>query len=356
MKKQPIPGAKPVAAPKLPDAPLRQGFYRATLDDGTELVAEWREHGKGTGKRWWKYVSAEPTAEKTPVPLEENGRHVVSFSPASKGAVDELMTRELTVDEKIERVYQDFLRHDDTDTRFQCDIPPNRRLNVGDAIEYGNLEECRVAGVREEGRILVFSYRAFERKHGKVIDLGTAYRAVYWTEVLPLVVGTSAFARQSRIYGAYLNSTLKSIITRGLRGLDDSPKYQRDYVWTQQDKELFLDSVFAGRELGRFIFITREYPHIDQVLDGKQRIHCLMEFVTSQIPYRGAYWHELSRQDRLLFEGRSVQFAELKEAHFSPADFMEIFLEVNVAGVPQSEEHLAAVRDMLEAARAKEKA
>ena len=354
MKKQAVSGTKSAASPLGSETPARQGFYHVTQANGAKLLAEWREHGKNTGKRWYIYVSEDPTVDKKPVELDIATSPVVAFTPASKTDVESMLKRELTGAERIESAYQSILKHGDLDERFDCEIPASRQVQVGDAIEYGSLHECAVVATRENGRIVIFTHRVIETKHGVTRDLGLDYRAVHWTDVLPRVESESAIGQRSRMHGAYMNSTLKAIISRAFRGLDDSPKYQRDYVWTLEDKERFIDSVFAGRELGRFIFIRREFPHVDQVLDGKQRINCLREFLTSRLQYRGLYWHELSRQDRLLFEGRSVQFAELPEERFTPADFIEIFLEVNVAGVPQSEEHLAHVRQMLADERAKE--
>lgn len=344
------PGTRPAKINPIPDMPIRQGFYLVTLKNGTEMVAEWRERGKNTGKRWWTYVSSDPTVEKKPVPLDQI---VVKFRLAGKGDVDNALKREPTLEEKIQEAYNTFVKSDDTDERYKTAIPASRLLKAGDKVYYGSLQDPTVVGVFDEGRIVVFSHHHVVTRHGQTEDFGLQYRAVYWTEVLPRTEGASQFGKESRIYGAYLNSTLKSIITRGLRGVDDSPKYQRDYVWTAQDKENFLESVFGARELGRFIFIERPYPHMTQVLDGKQRLNCLMEFVTSQIPYRGVYWHDLSWRDRHLFEGRSIQYADLKEERFTQADLMEIFLEVNIAGVPQSEEHLANVRKMLDEERSK---
>lgn len=346
MNKRTTTGAAPAAASQ----PARQGFYMAILAKGERVVAEWREYDKAVGKCWWQHVSAEPTQEKAPVPLE----NVVGYENVNKTIVEQALKRAPTLDETIEAAYHSYVSSDEIDLRYNCDIPPARMLKVGDELMYGNLDEVKVVAVRDEGRVIVFSYHKVESKSGQTIDHGTQYRATYWTEVLPKANGSSAFAKETKIYGAYSNSTLKSIISRALRGMDDTPKYQRDYTWALDDKERFLESVFAGRELGRFIFVQRPYPHVDQVLDGKQRINCLMEFVTSRIAYKGLFWHELSHSDRRRFEGRSVQFADLQEVRFTPADLMEIFLEVNVAGVPQSEEHLASVRQMLDEERAKE--
>ena len=51
---------------------------------------------------------------------------------------------------------------------------------------------------------------------------------------------------------------------------------------------------------------------IDELVDGKQRLHCLVEFMTSQRPYRGVYWHELNRLDPHVFEDRTIPMLELQ--------------------------------------------
>lgn len=132
-----------------------------------------------------------------------------------------------------------------------------------------------------------------------------------------------------------------------VRGLDSAPDFQRDYVWTPDDQQRYLDSLMAGRDLGRFIIVNRPYPNRDQVLDGKQRLNCLMMFLRSEISWRGLHWHEMTPGDRSRLENRVVQIAKVDEGRYSKADLLRIFLEVNAGGVPQSDEHLARVREML---------
>jgi hypothetical protein len=87
--------------------PKRQGFYEVTLDDGTECIAEWREQDKKDGKQWWRYVSDDPTVEKTPVLLTS----VKAWRPALKEQIEQALKRELTKAERIEAAVADHLRH-----------------------------------------------------------------------------------------------------------------------------------------------------------------------------------------------------------------------------------------------------
>lgn len=330
--------------------PARQGFYRVTLQDGTELIAEWRENTKAEGKRWWQYVSDSPTAEKTPVPLDG----VVDYGPVEKRAVEKLLHRELTTEGKLDAAYASFMSTESLNHRTPCMIPPGRQIEVGDELEVGLLRDVKAVELRDDGQVVIFSFRDVNHNYGNPQDLGIKYRGAHWTEVLVKKhIRKETLTLDSRMFNAYRSSTLDVVINKMLRGVDDTPDYQRGYAWSDKDKELYLDSVFAGRELGRFIFIRRGYPHRDQILDGKQRLNCLYDFVTSQLAYGGVYWHELSPRDRDRIENRSIQFAELHQNEFTRADFLQIFLEVNAAGVPQTEEHLARVRAMLKDERSK---
>ncbi len=49
-----------------------------------------------------------------------------------------------------------------------------------------------------------------------------------------------------------------------------------------------------------------------------------------------------------------VQIARVDEDRYTRADLLRIFLEVNAGGVPQSDEHLNHVRELLAAEEANE--
>lgn len=326
--------------------PKRQGFYEVELCDGsTRLIAEWRERDKVQGKVWWQHVSDDPTAEKQPQLLHD----VKRWRNADKAAIELALKREPTVAERIEAAVKDNARYYDLYEIRTLPPPPNRRLQPGDALELGALKDCKVIETRDEGRLVILSYRNIKRERGVETDLGLDYRAVHWTQVVPTACNRAdSLVSEPLMYDGYRTSTLSSLLSRQLRGLNDNPAYQRGYVWTAEDKERLLDSLFHGREIGRFIFVNNPYPQPDEILDGKQRLTTLWEFFTSQIAYKGVYWHELSPRDRDRIEGRSIQYADLPGSRYSKADLLRIFLELNAAGVPQTEEHLRHVRQMLD--------
>lgn len=331
--------------------PSRQGFYKVRTTSGRVLIAEWRELDKKIGKSWYEHIGESPTAEKVPTLVVD----VQGYMAASKDEIASALHREQTVPEKIQKAYESYCRTVGIYRERRTDHPPAcRQLSIGDEVYLGALIDCKVVGLFDEGRTVVISHRDRKRVYGKEVDNGTAYMAIAWTDVTK--VGDSAedsIAVEPLMWGGYTNSTVDSLMSMYAQGLADSPDYQRGYVWTDEDKQRYLSSLVEGRELGRFIFVRYGYPREDEVLDGKQRLNCLWQFFTSQIAYKGRFWHELSRKDRSLIEVRSVQWATLPGSSYTRADLLKIFLEVNAAGVPQTEEHLAKVRALLAQEEAK---
>ena len=64
------------------------------------------------------------------------------------------------------------------------------------------------------------------------------------------------------------------------RGLIDNPDYQRGYVWTLEDKQKLIQSIFNRADIGKFVFIEdenyREYRL--EVIDGKQRLRAILDY------------------------------------------------------------------------------
>jgi hypothetical protein len=314
--------------------PRRPVFYEAQLEGGEVVIAEWANHD-GKGRRWWRHVSDEPTQVKTPRALDG----VVGYRSASTASVEKSLRRELTTEERIQEALRTYLSRN-SEARALCGpLPPvNRQLAVGDAAQVGALRECTVAAVAEGGQVIVVR---------SMTDSGDSFMAMHWSQVCP---GKPDYTRKltsdSLISNDYLAGQLYGLIERVRDGLDDSPDYQRGYAWNDSDKALFLDSLFNGREIGRFLFVVKPSFRYE-VVDGKQRLNCVWELVTSAIAYRGVYWHEMTLADRMRIERRVVQFADLSSERYTRADLLRIFLEVNVAGVPQTEEHLKHVRQLL---------
>jgi hypothetical protein len=333
--------------------PARQGFYKARKANGELVIAEWREHEPAVGKAWWTYVTHDPTVEKVRVPLAD----VVGYAKVDEAEVKRFLQRASTREEQIEDAYASYQRRNSIHPFVRRPVPPNRRVQVGQEVLVGKLRDAVVAGVYQDGEVVVV-----EHSDVKPRPDGTEHRSFgtwHWIDVLPkepakasALAYTPPFSAQ-----AYLSSPLRTLIGRMYKdGVKDNPDYQRGYAWTEADKIRFLDTVFAGRPTGTFVFVKRQGGAPDELLDGKQRMTTLLELVMSVLPYRGVYWHEMTEEDRNIVFQRPVQFAELDDQQYSEADFYEIFLAVNAAGVPQTEEHLNSVREKLAALRAAEAA
>lgn len=341
-------------------APTRQGFYRVRLDNGEKRIAEWREYDKKTGKRWWTYTSADPTVDKTRVPLVgPKGAPVVGYAKIDESEVERFLQRERTREEKIEDSVAQLRKNQEMYPEFKVDIPPNRLLKIGQDVIMGHHTDVKVAALHDEGQIVTIESHRIETKHGQTVDHGISFSSHLWLNVIPKVAPVAKGLARSAVFSTqtHFNTPVHILVRRMYsEGVSDNPEYQRKYEWTLDDKNRFLESVFAGRHLGSFLFVKESPPHADVLFDGKQRMHTLLELISSVLPYKGVYWHEMDPSDRQTALNRSVQFAELDSKIYSRADLLEIFLEVNAAGVPQTEEHLAHVRGLLAAERAKEAA
>lgn len=335
--------------------PVRQGYYWAHRDGSEPVIAQFTRKKTKAGEQcaWLQYVSEDPTAVKEPVPLEG----VTGYHVATKTEIEKALAREPTNQERIDAALKGFRDHASIYQGYRkVDIPQSRRLTIGQSVEVGRLEECRVEALGDDGQIVVISHLPLPDRDRKESQTSRkrVYGAWHWTEVdvvgVPLLPARARDAHPLHFSQMQLSSLLSRLITGNLQ---DSPDYQRGYVWTDEDRERFLDSVFAHRDLGKLAILRRKYPHRDEILDGKQRLLTLLAFYSSQLAHRGAYWHELAYQDRAIILSQLVSVAEVHETE-SRAYILETFLELNTAGVPQSAEHLEHVRKLLEEERAKE--
>jgi hypothetical protein len=334
--------------------PARQGFYKVRVTTGELVIAEWREHEKAAGKRWWTYASADPTVDKTRVPLDG----VVGYAKVDDVEVERFLKRAPTREEKIEEAYRSYQSRNSLPKPVRRAVPENRRLTVGQEVQVGQLTEAVVAGLYEDGEVVVVEHGGDKLRNGGGVGPRT-FGTWHWMAVLPKSAPKASGMAHTPSYSVqtYLSTPIGTLVRRVYsEGVQDNPEYQRGYAWTGDDKARFLDTLFAGRPMGNFIFVTHSDGRGDEVLDGKQRLSTLLELVMSVLPYRGVYWHEMSDADRNTVMQRPAQFADLSDKQYTEADFWDIFLDVNAAGVPQTEEHLNFARSRRDALRAAEAA
>lgn len=257
--------------------------------------------------------------------------------------------KELTVEEKLIQEKQNALNNIERELAYINE--PSYLFNLGDKVRYGNLKESIVDEILYDGKVYGLKCIATNNNYGHPYDYET-YRVVSWTEIRPLEHGDTSFAENQDVKLYFNNSHIESLIHKHYHfGVDFNPDYQRGYVWTQEDKELLLDSVFKNIDIGKFVFIRlSDYEWMErnfgyEILDGKQRLSTLIDFYENKIAYKGKYYNDLSGMDKAVFKNHMVSVAEVNET--DKKTILKYFLMLNRTGKAMDETHLKAVEDML---------
>ena len=223
---------------------------------------------------------------------------------------------------------------------------PSYRFAVGDKVEVGQLLNCVVDEILESGYMYLI-------RSGPNSD---NYSSWVWTNVRPLGDDKDTeFAKRdsalSRLH--YSNRNMYSLLNyHYLFGVDFNPDYQRGSVWDEEDREKLLDSIFAGREIGYFVFKRLPFTETSkdgsyyEIVDGKQRMLTLLAFYENRFPYKGVFYNDLSFLDKNWFMDASISIAELDQ-NTTRAEVLEVFLALNEGGKPVAKEVLDHARELL---------
>jgi len=134
--------------------------------------------------------------------------------------------------------------------------------------------------------------------------------------------------------------------------------YQREFVWTLEDKQSFIDSIYNNISLGKVILRERGFEWNRQqallgntvfgykdIVDGKQRLNCILSFLQDEFPdSKGFYYSEFSKASQNQFLNHQLLgYAKLDE-NASDKDVIDCFLRTNFSGVQMSKEHLEYIK------------
>jgi uncharacterized protein with ParB-like and HNH nuclease domain len=144
-------------------------------------------------------------------------------------------------------------------------------------------------------------------------------------------------------------SNFKKTIEKFIKedGLNLSPDFQRDYVWTKNQKSRYIEHLLKGGRTGTTLIFN--YPGWYkgesggmEVIDGKQRISAILDFLNNEIPAFSHLCCDFEKQIPLRYylEYMIVDFE-------SRVDVLKLYLQLNEAGTPHTEAELAKVRELL---------
>lgn len=226
---------------------------------------------------------------------------------------------------------------------------PSYFFNVGDKVRYGGWESTVVTAVFDDGAFYEVESISNKGEKGE----HTSRNIVTWLSLRRLEYGDTSFTSNEDIRLNYNNSSVESLLSKHtLFGVDFNPDYQRELVWEDKDRELLLDSLFMGADIGRFVFRVKNDDEVSldgpyyEIVDGKQRMMALLDFYADRYPYKGAFYSDLSAKDRRTFKNASVSIAEAR--NLSKKDTLRLFIMLNRGGRPISEEVVRRAKKMLE--------
>ena len=224
---------------------------------------------------------------------------------------------------------------------------PSYFFNVGDKVRYGGWNSTVITAVFDGG---TFYEVVTSNKEGK--GERTSKNIVMWLDLRRLEYGETSFTSNENIRLSYSNASVESLLSKHLLfGVDFNPDYQRELVWDDKDRELLLDSLFMGADIGRFVFRVKDDNETElngpfyEIVDGKQRMLALLDFYADRYPYKGAFFSDLSAKDRCTFKNSSVSIADVQ--NLSKKDTLRLFIMLNRGGRLVSEKIIRKAEEML---------
>jgi len=135
--------------------------------------------------------------------------------------------------------------------------------------------------------------------------------------------------------------------------------YQRELVWTLEQKQLLIESIYQEIEIGKFLFRYNSWSKLEKEMkesghghsfdcvDGRQRFFAILHFIQNEYPdSHGNYWNDLSLTAQRRFLGyANLSYGELSESA-TDEDVIDNFLMLNHSGQPMSPEHIAFVQSI----------
>ena len=222
---------------------------------------------------------------------------------------------------------------------------PTYSFDIGEEVVFGGFKKRIIKEKLFDGKAYVLECT---NEKDEVL-----YRVATWVSIRPMTCKDTHFAvNYTDTDLVYYPSTIDSLLAKYYDfGVDMCPDYQRDYVWTDEDKNYLLESVFLGLDIGKFVFVHNsdkkwhETGFSYEILDGKQRLSTLLAFYENRLPYKGYYYNDLSAADRRAFRNLHVTFAELTTDDRNT--ILKCFVKLNRGGRIMDKEHLHKVEEMI---------
>jgi hypothetical protein len=228
-------------------------------------------------------------------------------------------------------------------------LNPTRQFIVGERVQWGAIEETYIREVYENG--LYYKIESLNVQRSRQYPPENEVRLAEWIEIFKYNQNKPTKFRKPEEYRIrYSNSGIDSLLNMVyFFGVDFDVDYQRDHVWTLDDKIALIDSIFNNVDIGKFVFVERPMGcdrKLLEIIDGKQRLTAICEFVEGRFQYNGYYYDELSFSDKNKINSHGISYGYLENP--SRRAIFETFIKLNTAGRPMKNEDIDKVKKLLD--------
>lgn len=232
-----------------------------------------------------------------------------------------------------------------------------RNFEVGQEVVYGAHEKAVVIDKDETGLLYLIHCKYESTSTGSFSSQEKSFDKKYWqpwTDLLPKrnseeIKNIPQFTERDDMRLSFYQTSLSSFDSIVYHfGIDIEPEYQRGLVWQLEDKQKLIDSIFKGIDIGKFVFIRRDFDEkgaLYEILDGKQRLTTIIEYREDRFRFNGLLFSELHPYDQSHIKGYHIATAEITNP--TKEQIYKYFLRLNTGGKPIDISHLQKVEGLL---------
>ena len=260
------------------------------------------------------------------------------------------MAKKLSEQERIKQNLINELK----DLYKQTQTKPTIYYKVSDKVDAGNFYKSTVVEVLNYGQIYKIHHIVKTEKYGKV-TITEFNRYVAWHDIFPITNNKEVLQVQEDLFIQFSQRDIHGLLNTFYHfGIDTNPDYQRGNVWTLEDKQKLIDSIYENIDIGKFVLIRRPYgvdSPLYEILDGKQRLLTIVDFYEGRFEWRGKTIRDLSTRDQNHFIDYRIAWGDVSSVGGSDMVTDEqkykYFLKLNTGGQPVDPSHIAKVESLL---------
>ena len=208
-------------------------------------------------------------------------------------------------------------------------------------------------------KVKVIAFTIWEIKKKPEIANNEKYAARHWRQIFPVVENPEIIKFDSNDI-SYYNYCIEGLLLSYFHnGIDLNPDYQRSSVWTEEQKVKLIDSIYRHINIGSIVLVEKKWfnnqeivSDMYEILDGKQRLSAIIDYVSSKFPYRGKYYYELSGATRSEFENQQILVGKLSlgrgGAAYDKNKVIEQFIRLNECGTSMDISVIERAKQMIE--------